>query len=250
MAHIIISNVISSVRDMNTISYRVIVTSTIITGLIALAMFNTNPLVDRTSIATTVYAQSQAQSQQQQSQPPAEQQKPQPGTQYIFNNKSLPANAPENCASLASVVSGKGIPDYNLCDVVVYRQAPAITRNDGLVLNNFSGIGHYIEFMPAALNNTGAFQANTTTDQNVSAAFGEWALLDSEVVPVQNVMQKYNWTQTALHHHMLNESPKILFLHWSVTGNANDLINQAKEIMMQTSTYQSQQPRAPTSAGP
>jgi hypothetical protein len=235
---------------MKTTSYCVIiVTLTIIAGLIATPIFNINSLVDRTSITTTVYAQSQSQSQQQQSQPPAEQQKPQAGVQYIFNNKSLPANAPENCASLASVVSGKGIPDYNLCDVVVYRQAPAITRNDGLVLNNFSGIGHYIEFMPAVLNNTGAFQANTT-NQNMSAAFGEWALLDSEVVPVQNVMQKYNWTQTALHHHMLNESPKILFLHWSVTGNANELINQAKEIMMQTSTYQSQQPRAPTSAGP
>jgi hypothetical protein len=235
---------------MKTISYCVIiVTLTIIAGLIATPIFNINSLVDRTSITKTVYAQSQSQSQQQQSQPPAEQQKPQTGVQYIFNNKSLPANAPENCASLASVVSGKGIPDYNLCDVVVYRQAPAITRNDGLVLNNFSGIGHYIEFMPAVLNNTGAFQANTT-NQNMSAAFGEWALLDSEVVPVQNVMQKYNWTQTALHHHMLNELPKILFLHWSVTGNANELINQAKEIMMQTSTYQSQQPRAPTSAGP
>jgi hypothetical protein len=236
--------------DMKTTSYCVIiVTLTIIAGLIATPIFNINSLVDRTSITKTVYAQSQSQSQQQQSQPPAEQQKPQTGVQYIFNNKSLPANAPENCASLASVVSGKGIPDYNLCDVVVYRQAPAITRNDGLVLNNFSGIGHYIEFMPAVLNNTGAFQANIT-NQNMSAAFGEWALLDSEVVPVQNVMQKYNWTQTALHHHMLNESPKILFLHWSVTGNANELINQAKEIMMQTSTYQSQQPRAPTSAGP
>jgi hypothetical protein len=35
-----------------------------------------------------------------------------------------------------------------------------------------------------------------------------------------------------------------------VTGNANDLINQAKEIMMQTSTYDDQVPRAPTSAGP
>jgi hypothetical protein len=235
---------------MKTTSYCVIIiTLTIIAGLIATPIFNINSLVDRTSTTTTVYAQSQSQSQQQQSQPPGEQQKPQTGVQYIFNNKSLPANAPENCASLASVVSGKGIPDYNLCDVVVYRQAPAITRNDGLVLNNFSGIGHYIEFMPAVLNNTGAFQANTT-NQNMSAAFGEWALLDSEVVPVQNVMQKYNWTQTALHHHMLNESPKILFLHWSVTGNANELIDQAKEIMMQTSTYQSQQPRAPTSAGP
>ena len=37
---------------------------------------------------------------------------------------------------------------------------------------------------------------------------------------------------------MLNESPKALFLHWSVTGDANELIKQAKEIMMQTSTYQ------------
>jgi hypothetical protein len=134
--------------------------------------------------ATTVYAQSQSQPTQQQSQPP-EKQPEQLGTQHIFNNNSKPANAPEFCASLASVVSGKGLPDYNLCDVVVYRQAPAITRNDGLVVNNFSGIGHYIEFLPAVLNNTGAFQANTT-NQNMSAAFGEWALLDSEVVPVQN----------------------------------------------------------------
>jgi hypothetical protein len=97
--------------------------------------------------------------------------------------------------------------------------------------------------------NTGAFQANIT-NQNMSTAFGEWALLDSEVVPVQNIMQKYNWTQTALHHHLLGESPKILFLHWSVTGNTNDLINQVKEIIMQMSTYDDQAPRAPTSAGP
>jgi len=51
-------------------------------------------------------------------------------------------------------------------------------------------------------------------------------------------MEKYNWTGTALHHHMLGETPKVLFLHRSVNGNADDLIKQAKEIMMQTSTYQ------------
>jgi hypothetical protein len=32
--------------------------------------------------------------------------------------------------------------------------------------------------------------------------------------------------------------PKILFLRWSVTVDPNDLINQAKEIIMQTSTHQ------------
>lgn len=212
-------------------------------GLIAFPVINASPL------ATTVYAQSQSASEQQTSQPPKEQE-PQTGTQYIFNNKSRPANAPEFCASLAKEVSGKGLPDYDLCDIVVYRQAPAITRNDGLVINNFSGIGHYIELASGkALNNTEAFKAKTS-DQNITAAFGEWALLDSEVVPVQQLMQKYNWTETALHHHMLGETPKVLFLHWSVTGNAQDLIKQAKEIIMLTSTYDEQQPKAPTSAGP
>jgi hypothetical protein len=57
--------------------------------------------LDRTIItsATAVYDQIQG-SQQQTSQPP-EEKKPQTGTQYIFNNKSRPANGPEHCASLA-----------------------------------------------------------------------------------------------------------------------------------------------------
>jgi hypothetical protein len=188
---------------------------------------------------------------------------PEKGTIFVFNEKSRPGNEPEKCAQLASVVKGKAVPDYNLCDIVVYRQSPPIVRNDGMVLNNFSGFGHYIEMVPAVINETGQFasagaavaqqqgqQQQQPNDQKV--AFGEWALIDAEVVPVQQIMQKYNWTQTALHHHMLNESPKALFLHWSVTGDANELINQAKEIIMQTETYQNLtgNTRTPTSAGP
>src|SRR5687768_10856675 len=158
-------------------------------------------------------------------------QAPEQGTIFVFNEKGRLGNEPEKCAQLASVVKGKAVPDYNLCDVVVYRQALPIVRNDGMVLNNFSGFSNYIEMVPAVDNNT---------------------LIDAEVIPVQQVMQKYNWTQTALHHHMLNESPKALFLHWSVTDDANELIKQAKEIMMQTSTYQNLTGNTltPTSGGP
>jgi hypothetical protein len=218
----------------------------------------------------TAYAQSGSATKQQPSQPS----RPQIGQVFTFNEKSLPPNAPQLCASLASVVKGKAVPDYNLCDVIVYRQAPAIVRNDGMVLNNYSGFGHYIELVPAVINTTAPFGARgvnmgnmppsatsspspsssppTSESGNLTAAFGEWALLDSEVVPVQKVMEKYNWTQTALHHHMLGETPKVLFLHWAVTGNPTDIINQAKEIIMQTSTYQNitGQTRTPTSAGP
>ena len=186
--------------------------------------------------------------------------KPQVGQQFIFNDKSKSANDRQKCAALAEVVKGKALPDYNLCDVVVYRQAPAIMRHDGLVINNFSGIGHYIEMVSPALNTTSMYQGNSSsgggnsnnTTNNTKAAFGEFALIDSEVVPVREVMNKYNWTETALHHHMLGETPKILFLHWSVTGDANELIKQAKEMIEQTSTYQELGPnsKAPSSAGP
>jgi hypothetical protein len=56
----------------------------------------------------------------------------------------------------------------------------------------------------------------------------------------------------ALHHHMLGVTHKILFLHWTVNGDTNDLIKQAKETMMQTSTYHnlSENSKTPTSAGP
>ena len=77
-------------------------------------------------------------------------------------------------------------------------------------------------------------------------------MIDSEVIPVRDIMQKYNWTETTLHPHMLGETPKILFLYWSVTGDINDLINRAKEMTMQTSTYQnlSENSQTPTSVGP
>ena len=197
----------------------------------------------------------------QQEQPPKIQ-APEQGTLFVFNEKSRPANEPEKCAQLASVVKGKAVPNYNLCDVIVYRQAPPIVRNDGMVLNNFSGLGHYIEMVPAVINETGQFassgaavaqqQGQQQQPNNQKVAFGEWSLIDAEVVPVQQIMAKYNWTQTALHHHMLNESPKLLFLHWSVTGDADELIKQAKEIIMQTATYQNLtgNTRTPTSAGP
>lgn len=196
----------------------------------------------------------------QQQKSPQKVEAPEKGTIFVFNEKSRPVNDPEKCAALASLVKGKAVPDYNLCDIVVYRQAPPIVRNDGMVMNNFSGIGHYIEMVPAVTNDTGQFaSADTAASQqkgqnqsNLKVAFGEFALIDPEVVPVQQIMGKYNWTETALHHHLLNESPKILFLHWSVTGDANELIKQAKEMIMQTATYQNLtgNTRTPTSGGP
>jgi Domain of Unknown Function (DUF1259) len=221
--------------------------------LVILAFAGTMLIVSTIVSDSNIYVNAQKQ--------PSPKDAPEKGTIFVFNEKSRPANDPEKCAALASVVKGKAVPDYNLCDIVVYRQAPPIVRNDGMVMNNFSGIGHYIEMVPAVTNDTGQFASADTAaagqqkgqnQSNLKVAFGEFALIDPEVVPVQQIMGKYNWTETALHHHLLNESPKILFLHWSVTGDADELIKQAKEMIMATATYQNLtgNTRTPTSAGP
>jgi hypothetical protein len=194
-------------------------------------------------------AQSTAATQNTQSTPPTPKEQPDVAQQFTFNPTSLPPTNIEQCVGYAKILVGKAIPDYNLCDLVVYRQAPVVARSDGMVMNNFSGMGHYIEFIPAAqfLNETQEFGGTTNSSANgttsVSAnnttvvAFGEFALLDPEVVPVHEVLDKYNWTVTTIHNHMLDESPKLLFMHWTVTGNPDEIVQQAKEAIMQTSSY-------------
>ena len=226
-------------------------------------------------------AQSTAASQSAQSTPPTPKEQPDVAQQFTFNPTSLPPTNVEQCVEYAKILVGKAIPDYNMCDLVVYRQAPVVARSDGMVMNNFSGMGHYIELIPAAqfLNDTQEFgggttanasatngttpaaTANTTNTNNTTVvAFGEFALIDPEVVPVNEVLDKYNWTVTTIHNHMLDESPKLLFMHWTVTGNPDEIVQQAREAIMQTSSYatvtdpnagtNATRPGTPSSAGP
>jgi hypothetical protein len=226
-------------------STKTIILVTTIAALMTIALF--------TSLSGgMVQAQSTAATEASQSTPPAPKEQPDVAQQFTFNPTSLPPTNIEQCVQYAKELVGKAIPDYNLCDLVVYRQAPAVTRSDGMIMNNFSGMGHYIELIPAAqvLNETQTFggatnsSANGTTSAAANSsntttvvAFGEFALIDPEVVPVNEVLDKYNWTVTTIHNHMLDESPKLLFMHWTVTGNPDEIVQQAKEAIMQTSSY-------------
>ncbi|MFL6481204.1 MAG: DUF1259 domain-containing protein [Nitrososphaera sp.] len=237
-------------------SSSVLKTITVMTTIAALTSIGLFPSM----FGGIVQAQSTAASQNGQSTPPTPKEQPDVAQQFTFNPTSLPPTNIEQCVGYAKILVGKAIPDYNMCDLVVYRQAPVVARSDGMVMNNFSGMGHYIELIPAAqfLNETQEFGGgstaanasatngtttqtaanNTTTTNNTTVvAFGEFALIDPEVVPVHKVLDKYNWTVTTIHNHMLDESPKLLFMHWTVTGNPDEIVQQAREAIMQTSSY-------------
>ena len=52
---------------------------------------------------------------------------------------------------------------------------------------------------------------------------GEFALLEPELVPVKKVLdEKAN--VTAVHNHMVMESPKLINVHWEARGNLGTAI--------------------------
>src|SRR5919206_3710747 len=138
----------------------------------AIALLTSVGLIASLSGGGMVQAQSNAATEATPSTPPTPKEEPDVGQQFTFNAESLPPNNIEQCVQYAKELVGKAIPDYNLCDLVVYRQAPVVARTDGMVMNNYSGMGHYIELIPAAqfLNKTQEFGGGTAA--NASATNG------------------------------------------------------------------------------
>jgi hypothetical protein len=69
------------------------------------------------------------------------------------------------------------------------------------------------------LNTWAAF---TGTNEKAAIA-GDVAMLESEVVPVLKALRKNGLDVVAIHHHMTNDRPMIIFLHYWGTGPAETL---------------------------
>jgi len=69
------------------------------------------------------------------------------------------------------------------------------------------------------LNTWAAF---TGTNEKAAIA-GDVAMIESEVTPVLNALRKNGLDVVAIHHHMTNDRPMIIFLHYWGTGPADKL---------------------------
>src|SRR5437870_357849 len=54
-------------------------------------------------------------------------------------------------------------------------------------------------------------------------AMGDLVLLDSEVTPVIDALQKGGVEQSALHNHLLGESPDVMYVHFMAHGEASKI---------------------------
>jgi hypothetical protein len=93
-----------------------------------------------------------------------------------------------------------------------------------------------------ALGSWAAFKAMG----DVAVVMGDLVLLEDEVNPVLSKLQEGGIEQTAIHHHILHESPKVLYMHIHGHGDAVKLATTIKDAVALTKTP----PPAPAAATP
>jgi hypothetical protein len=135
----------------------------------------------------------------------------------IKETKLFPANQPP--AGPPPPKTGKDLFDVPALDAIVkYKAAvngPTIKYTIGRDDLHVLAMGAEME-TAIGLNTWAAFAG----DSDNAHIAGDVAMLEPEVNPVIRALRKSNLEVVALHHHMLGDSPKIIFLHYYGTGAA------------------------------
>jgi hypothetical protein len=110
-------------------------------------------------------------------------------------------------AKLDEIIGQKGKVNGGVYQVTVPRAEPV--SDGGMVVSRSMGTGIAINFQP-----TGGGKAAITSD---------FVLTASEVNPVLLALREHGIEVTALHNHMLNEEPRLFFMHFWANGDAAKL---------------------------
>jgi hypothetical protein len=136
-----------------------------------------------------------------------------------------PAAAPASQAALEIDMGGvdaamraKGTPNGGVYQFNVPRAEPV--KDAGMEIPPAMGSAHAINFQP-----TGGGKAAIT---------GDFVLLGDEVNPVLRALRANNIEVTALHSHMLNDDPRLFFMHFWANADAVTLAKGVREALDKT----------------
>jgi hypothetical protein len=148
-----------------------------------------------------------------------------------------------DCSAIASNIGGIAVPNPDVCDVLILRQAPVIIGPGNMNMNKFSTINSIVEVASVSdlmtkssgggggSTTAGGSSANNTNAQNVFV-MGEFSLLEPQLVPMVKAAVGSNWTIAAVHNHIVQEKPKMMFVHWFAQGDLNTITNQIKNVLL------------------
>ncbi|MFL5553014.1 MAG: DUF1259 domain-containing protein [Gemmatimonadaceae bacterium] len=91
----------------------------------------------------------------------------------------------------------------------------------------------------------GGWVAFKEAGRGQAAAMGDLVLTESEVSPVMRALQAGGVEQTALHNHLLNESPHVMYMHILAHGDAAKIARIIHDALAQSATPMN--PPAPAS---
>jgi hypothetical protein len=139
-------------------------------------------------------------------------------------NTTLPT-APITSAAGGEVAAARAV-DWKAVDAAMGR--PGVSQPGDVQRYNFprgdlqvtvSGPGGPVRLRPAlALGGWVAMHPTGAGDSVM--AMGDLVLTENEVAPVMTALQNGGIEQSALHHHVLHESPRVLYMHVHATGDA------------------------------
>ena len=133
-----------------------------------------------------------------------------PVTKYAV--KPVPSGSHITGAALETILGGKGEANNGMFKVTLGRE----TKMHGMSIGNAMGV------------NTWAGFAGTDEQAVVD---GDFAVLEDELQPVLKSLTKSGIDVVAIHQHMTNEVPRIMFLHYWGQGKAEDLAKAVRSAL-------------------
>ena len=121
---------------------------------------------------------------------------------------SSPAGPPLDTAKLVQIVGHMGEQSGAVYKITIGRDDLKVSEM-GAPINARMGLNTWAAFVPTGKGDT--------------AIAGDVAMLESEVTPVLKALRTNGLQVVAIHHHMTNERPMIIFLHYWGTGPAETL---------------------------
>ena len=138
-----------------------------------------------------------------------------PATKYA--TKSVPSESQITGAPLEAIIGTTGEAKNGMFKVTLGRE----TKMHGMAMGNAMGVNTWAGFAG-------------TDDQAV--VDGDFALLEDELQPVLRSLTRSGIDVVAIHQHMTNEVPRIIFLHYWGQGKAQDLAKAVHTAVNLTAT--------------
>ena len=129
-------------------------------------------------------------------------------------------------AKLDQIIGAKGQPNGGVYQFGVLRQNPIIENDMPIAPAGPMGVATAINFQP--------------TGDGKAAITGDFVLTGDEVNPAIRALRSNDIEVTAVHSHMLDEQPRLFFLHFWANDNAEKLALGLRAAIDKTASIKSQ----------